>query len=213
MVDWAEVFKTVGTAGVIVAAGAFLLREVFRQLLSRDLEKFKADLSAKHDIEIERLRNDLRIAAAEHETRFTRLHETRVMTIAELYKRLVRAHAAFGAYLTVIQPGGQPDPSEAMERGTEFVQYFNENRIYFEESLCADIDSAEEEFRRALSDMEGYPPGMPGGQRQWLETWRSFKDKFPPIRAKIERQFRELMGVEEAQSDGRRTTDKGPLPQ
>jgi hypothetical protein len=99
-----------------------------------------------------------------------------------------------------------------MERGTEFVQYLNENRTYFEESLCADIDSAEEEFRRAFSDMEGYLPGMPGRQRQWVETWRSFKDKFPSIRAKIERQFRELMGVKEAQSNGQGITDKGLLP-
>lgn len=201
MIDWVEVFKTVGAVGVIGVVGAFLLWKVVRQLLSRDLEKFKADLRAQHDIEIERLRNDLRIVASEHETRFTRLHEARVMTIAKLYQMLVRANAAFGEYLTIIHPGGEPDPKEAMQLGTEFVQYFNENRIYFEESLCADIDSAEEIFRRALSDMAGYPPGMTGRQRQWVETWRSFNDKFPPIRAKIERQFRELMGVTDAQSN------------
>lgn len=211
MIDWVEVFKTVGTAGIIAVAGAFLLWKVIRQLLSRDLERFKAELSAKHDFEIERLRSDLRIAASEHETRFTRLHETRAAAIAGLYGRFVRAHAAFGEFLTIIQPGGERDSSEAMRRGTEFVQYFNENRIYFEESLCADIDAAEEEFRRALSDMEGYPPGMPGRQQQWVGTWRSFNDKFPPIRAKIERQFRELMGVKEAQSNGQRTADTGAL--
>ena len=162
MVDWAEVLKTVGSTGVIVAVGAFFLRGIFQQLLSRDLEKFKADLSAQHEIEIERLRNDLRIAASEHETRFARLHQARTEAIAGLYSRFVRAHAAFGEYLAIFQPGGEANPREAMERGDEFVQYFNENRIYFEKSLCADLDAAEEVFRRALSEMEGYPPGMPG---------------------------------------------------
>jgi len=211
--DWTGIAKTVGTTGVVVLVVGYFLRQVFRQVLSRDLEKFKADLSAKHDTEIERLRNDLRIAASQHQTRFTRLHEPRAEVIAGLYGRFVRAHAAFGAYLTIIKPGGEPDPREAMERADEFVQYFNENRIYFEESLCADLDSAEEVFRRALSDMAGYAPGMPGRPRQWVKTWESFKGEFPAIRAKVERQFRDLMGVKESQSSGQRTTDKGPPPQ
>ena len=40
VIDWVGVFKTVGTAGVIAVAGAFLLRKVVRQLLSRDLQDF-----------------------------------------------------------------------------------------------------------------------------------------------------------------------------
>jgi hypothetical protein len=67
---------------------------------------------------------------------------------------------------------------------------------------------------RVLSEMEDYPPGMPGRAQQWSQTRRGFGSKFPLIRAKkIERQFRELIGVKEGQSNGLRTTDKGPLPQ
>ena len=200
--DWTEVAKTVGSAGIIVAAGAFLLREVFRQLLSRDLEKFKADLSAKHDIEIERLRNDLRIAASEHETRFTRLHETRVETIAGLYEKFVRAHEAFDAYLSPVQFGGQPDHAkqgeEAAERGRAFNEYFSVKRIYFEEGLCRDIDAAFDQFVKAWIKMGAYPPGMPGRGEQWSKTAEHFSQHFPPIRAKIEQQFRELIGVQKA---------------
>jgi len=211
--DWTGIAKTVGTTGVVVFAIGYFLRQVFQQVLSRDLEKFKADLSARHDIEIERLRKDLRIAASEHETRFTRLHETRLQKIAELYRLLARAHRAFGDYLTTVQPGGAPDPKDAKERGTEFVEYFSENRIYFEESLCRDIDAADDEFMRALSEMEGYPPRMPGRPGKWLETWKGFKDRFPPLRMKIEEHFRELLGVQGPQSNSQRTGDKAPLPQ
>ncbi len=215
--DWTGIAETVGTTGVVVLVVGYFLRQVFQQVLSRDLEKFKADLSAKHDIEIERLRNDLRIAASERETRFTRLHETRAETIAELYKKFVRAHDAFGAYLSTVQFGGQPDHAkrgeEAAKRGREFSEYFSEKRIYFEEGLCRDIDAAFDQFVKAWIEMGAYPPGMPGRGEQWSQTAEHFSQHFPPIRAKIERQFRELIGVQGAQCNGQRTTDKGLLPQ
>lgn len=197
MVDWAEVLKTVGSAGVIVGVGAFFLRGIFQQLLSRDLEKFKADLAANHDIEIERLRNDLRIATSEHETRFTRLHDTRMRAIAGLYARLVRAHEAFAEYLSMFQFGGEPEHAKKGEEAAtccnKLVEYFSEKRIYFEETICADIDEALVEFKRAWADMQAYPPGMPGRGQKWSETAKHFNEWFPRLRAKIEQQFRELM--------------------
>jgi hypothetical protein len=214
--NWTEFAKTIGTTTVALGVIGYFLRGVFGQVLSRDLEKFKADLSAKHDIEIERLRNDLRITASEHETRFTRLHETRVETIAELYKRFVRAHEAFDAYLRRVQFGGEADHvkkgEEAAKCGREFGEYFSEKRIYFEEGLCGDIDAAFGQFLKVWIEMGAYPPGMPGRGEQWSQTALHFIDHFPPIRAKIERQFRDLIGVKEAQSNGQRTPGKGLLP-
>ena len=214
--DWTDVAKTVGSTGVALAVVGYFVRGVSAQVLSRDLEKFKADLSAKHDIEIERLRNDLRIAASEHETRFTRLHETRADTIAELYKRFVAAHGALDVYLNTVLFGRDPDPAKeevVVKRWNEFIGYFRERRIYFEEELCRDIDAACGQYVNAWVRTGAYPIKMPDGPEQWSKAALHFSEHFPPIRAKIERQFRELIGVKEAQSDGQRTTGKGPLPQ
>jgi hypothetical protein len=197
--DWTSVAKTVLTTGVIVSVLGYFFRQVFQQLLSRDLEKFKADLGAKHDIEIERLRNDLRIAASEHETRFTRLHETRMDAVAELYVRLVHAYDAFSMWLHPLQFGGNAAQEErrkqAWKLGYEFMEYFSEKRIYFEEALCRDIDEAVTEFKRAWVAMEAYPPGMPGRDEQWGKTWERFAGLLPSIRQQVERQFRDLIGV------------------
>jgi hypothetical protein len=215
--DWTEVVKTVGTTTVILGVGAYVLRGVFGQVLSRDLEKFKADLSAQHDIEIERLRTDPRITASEHETQFTRLHETRMRTIAELYARLVRAHQAFDSYLSMAKFHGEPDDAikgeEARKHAREFIEYFSEERIYFEEELCRDIDEAIEQLRKAYVWKTSTPQQLDGSITQWSKAALHFSEHFPPIRPKIERQFRELIGVQKAQSIGQGATDKGLLPQ
>jgi hypothetical protein len=214
--DWTDVAKTVGSTTVALAVVGYFLRGVFGQVLSRDLEKFKAGLSKEHDIEIERLRNGLRIAASEHETRFTRLHEARAEAIAELYKRLVRAQGAFDLYLNTVAFGADPDPAkeeQAVKGMGELIGYFREKRIYFEEELCRDIDAAIEEHVNVWVRTGAYPIRMPDGPEQWSKAALHFSEHFPPIRAKIERQFRELIGVQKPACNGQRTTDKGLLPQ
>ena len=188
--DWTEILKTVGTTGVVLLVVGYFLRGVFGQVLSRDLEKFKADLSAKHDIEIERLRNDMRIAASEHETRFTRLHETRMRTIAELYARLVRAHEAIDVFLNTVLFGANPDPAKeevVLKRWSEFMGYFNEKRIYFEDELCRDIETAFGQYLNTWVRTGAYLPEMAGREEQWSKAALYFGEHFPPIRAKIER--------------------------
>ena len=236
--DWTVLAKTIGTTTVALGVIGYFLRGVFGQVLSRDrekfradlsskhdieierlrndlsrdLEKFKADLSAKHDMEIERLRNDLRIAASEHETRFTRLHETRAEVIAELYKRLVHAHEAFDAYLSKVRFAGEPDDAqrigEAARYAHELAGYFLEKRIYFDEELCGDIDVAIQKLVNVFVWTVNYPQEMPGSMEKWSQAALHFSERFPAIRAKIERQFRELIGVHKTQSNGERTADK-----
>ncbi len=199
VIDWAGVIKTGVSAAVIVAMVGFVLRSLFGQVLSRDIEKFKAKLSYEHDAQIERLQTDLKIAASEHETRFALLHGTRAETIEQLYARLARTHRVFCSYLHLIQHNGvsgqEAKEKEAERSCRDLHEYFDEKRIYFEASLCEAIDDSYDWCQRALSDMHGYPPGMPGRVEKWEQTYNSLNDHFLPIKARIEQQFRELIGV------------------
>ena len=202
--DWTAFAKTIGTTTVALGVIGYFLRGVFGQVLSRDLERFKADLNAKHDIEIERLRNDLRITASEHETRFTRLHETRAELIAELYKRLVRTRSTFEWYLTISKPGSGPDDANrcemAWKEARDFAVYFYESRIYFDEELCRDIDEAIENFKKLYLWTGVYPPDLADSTAKWSQAALHFIEHFPSIQAKIEQQFRGLIGVQKTQS-------------
>ena len=62
-----------------VAAVTYLGRTISQQLLSRDMEKFKAELQ---------------LVALEHRVRFTRLHEQQAEIVAEVYGKLENVHFA-----------------------------------------------------------------------------------------------------------------------
>jgi hypothetical protein len=90
-INWQEIFTTVGSTAVTVAAATFLTKSVINHLFTRDVEKFKAGLKADADIEIEKLKHSLEKIAVEHQVRFSKLHEKRAEVIADLYARLVDA--------------------------------------------------------------------------------------------------------------------------
>jgi hypothetical protein len=66
----------------------------------KDAEAFKADLKRNSDMEIERLKSTLQMAAIEHQVRFSKLHEERVEIIGKL-SRLIQDVPSFLARLTL----------------------------------------------------------------------------------------------------------------
>ena len=85
--DWKTVFETVGISGILIVVIGFLLRSLFRQLLSIDMANYQHEL----EIQTERFRSELGISAFEHQTRFSALHVKRAQVIAELYSLLCQA--------------------------------------------------------------------------------------------------------------------------
>ncbi|HVS87554.1 MAG TPA: hypothetical protein VHF01_04965 [Candidatus Acidoferrum sp.] len=100
-----EVLESIGKFAVVTGLLAWLTRSIVTQLLARDLEKYKLELTAAHSAEVERLKADLRAAAFEHETRFSQLHEERGKVIAELYKQLATVDTAFKTMLPTLSWG------------------------------------------------------------------------------------------------------------
>jgi hypothetical protein len=78
-----------GSAVLVLVAKA-----VIPHLFSRDLERFKAELSREVSIEIEKVKHELMRASIEHETSFKWLYAKRSEATAELYQRFIVAAAA-----------------------------------------------------------------------------------------------------------------------
>lgn len=91
-INWQDVVttvaSTVGGTAVLLAAAAWLIRTVLTNRLALDAEKFKAELKANADMEMEKLKHSLQRIAVEHQVRFSKLHEKRAEVIADLYRRL-----------------------------------------------------------------------------------------------------------------------------
>ena len=133
-------WENLGIFGLIVAAITFLLREAFKQLLSRDIERFKASLEQ---------------AAFEHQVRFSHLHERRAEVIAELYAKLRELYEAILIFAHLAQMAGESNEKNA-ERAFQALQQFDKcfyhsARLYLPRSLNARIENLREKapLRRA----------------------------------------------------------------
>jgi ribosome-associated translation inhibitor RaiA len=88
MVDWQSLLTTLGSNALLLGAAAWVIKTVITEQLKRDTDSFKARIEADANIEIEKLKSSLQIAATEHQVRFSRMHERRAEVIEEAYKKL-----------------------------------------------------------------------------------------------------------------------------
>jgi len=102
--------------------------------ITREIE----DVKNVYVAEAEQLRTTLRISAHAAETRFLKYHEKRAEAIDGLYKRIVRAQAAFEP-LTGGIISADEDPEERFPRaataGNDLLTFFREHRLYFDSPI------------------------------------------------------------------------------
>ena len=90
-INWQEIITTVGTtvggSGVLIASIAWLTKGVVSNRFARDAEKFKIEIKANADTEIERVKAFL--------IRASRVHERQLDILANLYRHLYEAQGLF----------------------------------------------------------------------------------------------------------------------
>src|SRR3712207_6494618 len=128
------------TPAFIVGALAFVFRVAFQQLLSRDIENYKARLQAESDQAKLRLQYDLQTRLFDYQTRFSLLHTKRAEVIIELYGMLTDSLEWIGHAVSPVQYGSDEDQlsrrSTAGEKYNALVQYFQKHRPYLDEQVC-----------------------------------------------------------------------------
>jgi hypothetical protein len=150
---------------------------------------------------IERLRAVLQREGVEHQVRFTRLHERRVEVVGDIYRNLVRAERAMGSWTRPLQMAGEPSWEEkgkdAVEAAATFVQHFEENRIWLEADLCAQVQKVASGLYVAYVDFTTYRREDYSDERlkAWQKAWMSVSQEVPATREQIEDRVRELLGV------------------
>jgi hypothetical protein len=183
------------------------LKNAIKHEYDEKLESHKAQLKARADVETERLKSQLSIAAAEHQVRFSGLHEKRAEVIAEVYGLLVQAYWDGASFASPAEFAGEPGKREkyntAMKSLFAFSQQFERNRIYLPEDVCLLIDPVIQEMRGKIVSFGTYldfdGPGVLDEtyrekHRIWWETWRYFDKEVPTVRRALERDLRSLLG-------------------
>ncbi len=190
----------------IVAAGSglivYLAKTISTHLLTRDVERFRAELKASHDTAIEHLRADLRIQAFERETTFSRLHDKRVQVIEELYRRIAAVSLAMNRLMTQIQvkegPSLEEQEQKAGNAADDFLEYYLHHQIYFDQTLCDRLQAFNEKLYAGwvAFQMSKSPTIDSETHRNKISqaAWKAISEDLPMIRTEIESAFRSLLG-------------------
>lgn len=188
--EWIKLLENLGIFSVIVAAIVWLIKQLFKNFLAKDLEKFKADLS---------------IEAIRFRIRYEKLHSERAEAIKEVYKKISKTYRAFYSYMCPLQLAGEPSEEEKSKKATNeanaLIDYYEENRIFFEEEVAKEIDSLLQNFRDAWRQF-GYSRYKTGENyrdvEEWDKAWKKISEETPKIKELIENKFREIIGIKEA---------------
>jgi hypothetical protein len=199
-INWQEVITRLGGDAVFLAAAAWLVKTLISNRLVRDADEFRTRLKADADAEIERLKNSLQMVALEHQVRFSKLHERRLLIIEEVYARLASADIAFRLTLApqcwaVTNENRKGELSEATGKAKDFFEYFEGKRIYFDDDLCALVDQMDVSFSRATAELNTLAEFGDPNERLPYKSWSDFTKAIGPLRRQLENRTREILGV------------------
>jgi len=193
------------------------LRTRVRRLVShgmdRDLAKYKMELKADADRDIEKLRNELRFEIErhkntlrmlehEHRVRFSKLHERRAKTIARIYSLMVQAEGLAKGFV-LIDTMSRDRATAAHEKVMELYQFFELNRLYLPNSICVILTAFINKLSFSVSLIKSYwtnvefPPEHMLQERndKMLEVASAFENEIPGIKSLLETEFRKLLGA------------------
>lgn len=202
----AELYSFFGINALLVVAAAWLARTVIRQILNRDITRFQADLKQRYATELERTRADLRLANLDYEHRIASLNIKRGEVVAQLYELMVDFLEATEKYVSPVKFEGDPETEELGEILTRsantFRKFYVKSRIYFSKEVCDVLDDLWKTIYDSVSKYSFWRTHIEYGRKDskkeleaWQEAWSVMKNQIPEVTARIENEFRALLGV------------------
>ena len=140
-----------------------------------------AEIESKASLEMGRITHEYRQLQLEHQVRFTKLHELRAETIAEVYRLLAKARRHMAVMTAVFEPVGIASKEEraqvAFESMVAFHAYYDEHKIFIPDATCLQIEAIFHALRQADASFTVYvlyaeKMGRPL-DREALDHWTS----------------------------------------
>ena len=132
---------------------------------------------------------------------FEKLYIKRAVVIEETYKKMIKTHRAIESLVCPLQLAGEPPKEEKMKSaakiGNDFIEYFDINRIFFDENLELEIDQLNKKMQGAFTKFKYATMFEIGKQdiKEWIEAWDEIKERAPKLKGEIEKNFRRIIGI------------------
>ena len=210
-IDWQSVlittFVTTGGSATILLTVAWLLKSALAEWLTRETKEFETRLKADAEIEIERLKSALQMAATEHQVRFSKMHEKRAKVIENLYKMLTDVYWE-GQHFVMTSENSPMDYQKKKFASVEpklleTFWFLEHNRIFLPKDLCAMLYRHFEQVNKAVYAARSFGrienPNDHVAQQSvdaFTKMYKDFETEIPTARSSLEAEFRKMLGVD-----------------
>lgn len=189
--------------GLIMFIAKTWLSERIKQSIKAEydekLEAYKVKLSYESNIEIEKLKSSLAIAATQQNATFAELHNRRVDAIAEIYFGLMKFYAAVEDYIKIFEVTGGATRRErrdvACQASMTFTPTLQKNKIFLPVRIAKLIDSANSELISIANaftfqvDQTNQPD-----TKTWIELTNKLNNDFKAALLELEKEMRQELG-------------------
>ena len=198
------------------------LKNAIKHEYDAKLETHKIQLKCEADAQLEHLKSELQIAAAERNVRYSRIFERTAEVIAEIYSKLLQFHAAVLHYTSPVEfPTDGPKEARrktVVEKHDAFLDSFRPNRLFLPKHTANQIN----DFANRLSSLSRNfmcEVEMAGSRYDkadtvaWEKIYSNLTKDVPPLLELLEDDFRELLGTarkEETHKNGLAITSPPP---
>jgi hypothetical protein len=176
------------------------LKNAIKNEYDQKLETHKSQLKAQSDIEIEKLRSNLSIAATEQNVKFSKLHNDRAEVIASTYSLLKEAFLTVEDFVKIGVPAGDKPIEErrqiAVDAHNEFRAYYPKKLIYLPKVTADKIEAINIELIKTFNEFDWNiaRKQLTSDTDKWLEIFKRMKGEILDTLQELEDQFRELLG-------------------
>ncbi len=198
------IIASIGGSAVLFGALAWLFKSIITHYLSKDIDKFKANLQLEAQKEMAHIQSTLEIEAFEHQIRFSRLHERRADIISLIYRSIVELHLSVNDFVRLLPRSSKDQNNTNLQRiwnaADQLKSSFEKNRIFFSEQICEKVSALNETMSKPVSEIVIRLEIDKEQNWEWLgkrynEALDVLENKVPLIKAELESDFRELLGV------------------
>lgn len=221
-INWNIIIEVVGVSGVVTGGAAWLIKKLGTHYFDRGLKKYELELNQKADnyrlelnkqLEAHKLGLDKQLET--HKAELNILHAKqdklqikRLEVMSELYKRIVNLDMRMQemtAFMKQVFKDAEEEENERVKNAgdayNDFFLYYMEHKIFFSKDVSEALADLRDKYYSSYMDYTfKYRFGINNfeiNRENFDKASETVKELIPPIKEKIEAEFRNLAGVEE----------------
>ncbi|RLZ06380.1 hypothetical protein EAH69_13735 [Faecalibacter macacae] len=213
IMDWDKILSEIGIVTVISGLIVWLIKQLGQMFIDRNISIYKQELQNKSDLykaELNQVFEKYKSDIAFHSQKAFKLHDRRLEKIDELYSLLSDFYndmftlttwkIVTGMTKEEINKQSYDNTMKAGESGNKFLSYYDKNKLYFNSETCTLIDEIIQLLKESHSDFSfKYIFGNISPQMEMesiKKATEKIRRKVPEVKVKLEKNFREIIGVE-----------------